>query len=272
MAKTPRCRNFKRRTTETNTLHDTSAVVRVARTTRWLIYGLATLLTLVFGWLKLNGQDFAPIVKDLTPSLLFRTSLALYFTSWAFGTTSDTNVQESVYAVAPASGSLPMGAWSIAISISLVFAILCVVKSVGIFSLVLALLLTANVVGWRYMLKLVADPLSRSAEEYESCQDYAKLQELREVARYLSGGWQWWRFGAGAIIIGAMLALAFEQVSLRVGFLFGLPSTEYAFSVLVFAFVAIMEGWIWAIRLQRNITIDVIRKINALYRLSPRTD
>jgi len=270
MARKSRIQNSIRRGSVTKTPHDNSAVARVARTTRWLIYGLATLLTLAFGWLKLSGQDFAPIVKDVTPSLLFRTSLALYFTSWAFGTVSDTNAQESVYVVAPAGGSLPMKAWGTAIVISLVFAILCIVRSVGIFSIVLAGLLIANILGWRYMLTLVVKPLNRSAEEYERLVDYAKLQELREVERYLSGVWQWWRFAAGAIIICAMLALAFESVSLGVSSIFGL-SNEYAFSVLVFAFVAVMEGWIWAIRLQRNITLEVIRKIGDLYRLSPQT-
>jgi hypothetical protein len=154
--------------------------------------------------------------------------------------------------------------------ISLVFAILCIARSVGVFSIVLAVLLIANVLGWRYMLTLVVKPLNRSAKEYERPQDYAKLQELREVERYLSGVWQWWRFAGGAIIICAMIALAFEPVSMRVSLIFGL-SNEYAFSVLVFGFVALMEGWIWAIRLQRNIALDVIKKIGDLYRLSPQT-
>jgi hypothetical protein len=156
-----------------------------------LIYGLAAILTLVFGWLKLSGQDFGPVMRDLTPSLLFRLSLALYFTSWAFGAPSDTNAQESIYSVAPAGGSLPMGAWIIAILICVVFAILCVVRSVGYFSVFLAVFLVINVVGWRYMLSLVADPLARSEESYVQTKNYVKLQELRLVEHYISGNWQW---------------------------------------------------------------------------------
>jgi hypothetical protein len=260
-----------RRSPEPITLHHANAVSRLARTTRWLIYVLVTILTMEFAWLKLIGHDLGLIMKDLTPTLLFRLSLALYFTSWAFGTASDTNAQESVYAVAPADGSLPVGAWIIAVLICVVFAILCFVKNVGTFSVFLTVFLIVNVVGWRYILAMVSDPLARSVERYTRSENYVKLQELRLVEHYLSGTWQWWRFAVGAIFIGAMLALAFQQVSLRVATQFGLPSADYAFSAVIFGFVAVMEGWIWAMRLRRHIAMEVIREIGSLYRLISAT-
>ena len=236
-------------------------VTNYARATRTLIKWLAGILVLIFGWLQFNGLPIGEIVGSVSGDLLVKLALCIYYLSWAAGTFNDVDEQETAYAEAPTQGHLPRNGILISICVAAVFGLLCYVPSAKAFSVVLAIFLALNVLGYVYVLKIVGPIAEKSKAQYLKDEDHRSVIKLDIVWRYMSGPWQWFRFAYGFVAVGVVLAASFSRLPQLLSSKYPEipPETYVALSILLF--VITMEGWIWAMRIRAKIaqsTVDFV--------------
>jgi hypothetical protein len=247
-----------------------------ARYIRWLVRTCATVLVLLFSWLKLSGVDFHPLAADITAGLLFQVTMALYYLLWVAGLTSDTDEQEAIYVAAPSKRHTYIGGATTAFFITLVFILLCLVKTPTQFAFALLFFHLINIAAWHYLTKRVMKAEFRKSERiYREADDFSRLEKLRLVYDwYLAGGWQWGRFAAGGVVViaAALVAGYFAhsgQSSIRV---YGqVVSMELSIALLLLLYAVVMEAWIWRNRLVMSAQLDLIDELREKYQFVPET-
>lgn len=263
----------KRNASDANTLHNKVETLKVARWMRRLVNFAALSLPIVFVWLKLRGINFAPIGKNLSASIIFKLTMATYYISWVTGLTSDIDDQELVFVTPPDWRHVVIGGTSIGLLIVVMFGVLCFVDTSREFATFLAIFLVINVSSWIYLIKWVLPAtFAKSADVYRESRNYAKYEQLRLVfAWYLSGGWQWARFGVGSIIVILMSWFSFlyrageSQIQIA-GYSIAI---ELVISLTIFLFVAVMEIWIWYMRLRVKSGLQLLDDMQNTYRFTP---
>lgn len=124
---------------------------------------------LAFGWLQLGNDDVGRALSGSSPEFLLRVSLALYYAAWVAGTMHDTNEQEYAYAVGPSDRSSTTKAIGAAVTLSVVFAGLCLVQSVRVFAAVLAAFLLLNYIWWRVLAgRTIRGPITATKRRYDA--------------------------------------------------------------------------------------------------------
>jgi hypothetical protein len=248
-------------------------VMRLARGARWLINSGAAALALLFGWLKLQGVDFAPIAKELPADVIFKLSLALYYACWVAGVQSDTSDQELVYVTAPDEGKTPFGAVTSAALIGVVFGVLCYVDSYSQFTIFLGVFFVINIISWQYLIKWLLPPIvEKSKEYYHWMGNYAGLEQLSLVYdNYLSGNWQWARFAAGGIVIMIMALMAFSDANVIAAEQLSGFSADLLISLSILLFVLVMETWIWIMRIRLKSGLRLLDDVAKGYQFIPVT-
>ena len=96
-------------------------VLRVTRTARRVVRGLAFALFILYGWLKLRGVPIGPTIGQLPAEVLVKIALVAYYFSWVYGLINDTNEQEIVYMAAPTRGRFPWQGYTIGVALALAF-------------------------------------------------------------------------------------------------------------------------------------------------------
>jgi hypothetical protein len=249
---------------------------RVARTVNLLIWGLAIALPFFFAWVKLGNFPYSQAADYLNPNVTRNFLIALYYTSWVFGAKSDTAAQERVYSVDEGKIQLPVKAVGYIIGFGVMAGVLLwAVDNDKLFSIALDVLLVLNVLGFAYILRFVAPAICISRAEYEKRSDAPKLLKLDVTVNYMTGAWQWARFALGGAILAALTLACFSEryrdyfsaiIANKIGFRQETVAQLLA-DVLVAAFIITMDGWIWAKRLAREVSIRTIDRIAAQYRL-----
>ena len=241
-----------------------NALIDFADASRSLVKWSAGILVVLFSWLELKSVPIGEIVGSVSGDLLTKIALSLYYLSWVAGLINDVDEQEKAYSKAPNQGRFP---WTKGICGNgchcRCFALLCVIRSAIWFSIVLAAFLAVNVVGYRYIRSLIMPVIANSRREYTENEDYNGVVKLKIVETYMTGSWQWWRFGYAAFGIGIIMAMSFSRLPQVLNSLYpGIPSGTYV-ALSVLSYVITVEGWMWAMRIWAKIarsTVDFILK------------
>ena len=239
-------------------------VTRFVHATRSLIKYIAIGLPLVFTWLTLNDisiESIDNLISNTTATdVVWKSALILFFTSWIWGTSYDTDMQELVYLSAPKKGQLPLHAIGVSVMIAIVMSVLLWVPDYQTFTLVLILFWLINLIAWRYLVWFIVGSMIASSEvTYRENQDYFGLEKLKIVENYICGRWQWWRFIFGGILCLAMIVLAISpQENYFIPVANISVSQSFIHSMSIFLFVTLMETWIWVVRIKSRVSIDVL--------------
>ena len=147
---------------------------------------------------------------------------------------------------APHEGALALRDIGVAVGIAAGFVILCWVRnSYRRFAAALAGFCLLNIVSWRYLVRLLEAPIRDSYAQYRRDASYIELEKLKIVRDYITDRWQWWRFAAGSLMV-VLNVLAWLDV--KPGY--AAPS--------IFAFVIIVESWIWFMRLRGKFALRLL--------------
>ena len=253
-----------------STLLSSREVIRQGRFARSAIKIVALILALTFAWLKFKGIRFTPVVETFAATILLHSALGIYYFSWMFGLINDTREQELVY-TQPLK-NVPIHCLIFGLFFFLAFGGLCYVKTAYSFSLVLWIFLAGNVLFWLYYVKRFLKATTEATRaDFISNRDYISLEYLRAIHDdYLCGGWQWWRFAIGGIIISLIAILAIQPGPLRSVIENIKPGQlNTLIASLLLLFVLLMESWIWMRRFRVKNNIALLEDIQGRYHLRP---
>lgn len=242
-----------------------------ARRTRLIIRCTAGIMGLAFGWLELNREDVGRALSGSSPEMLLRIALALYYLAWVMGTINDTNEQEHAYIIGPTRRTTAAGAITAAATLGLVFGALCWVNSARVFAVVLAAFLVTNFVWWRILaMRIIKGPITQSEQRYCEEGNFLGLVVLENMRHYIAGEWQWWRFGAGGVMVAAILVVALAGIpeSLSNHPVFG--NRDRTLGMMMLAYVVGFEFWIWFERLKLNLARRTLMSLGSRYHLTIR--
>ena len=212
------------------------------------------------------------VAKSLPAELIFHGALALYYFSWMFGLTSDTQEEELIYTHAPKNVERTCVGFGILFIVA--FGALCYVKTKLLFAVLLTVFLVINILSWQFFVKRFMKRASRETRtDYEKCDDFIGLERIRLIYdEYLCGKWQWIRFASGLTIVAAIDLLAFSDTFANFSIdEIGHGSADLLMAFLLVFFVAIMEMWIWIARIGMNHQLSFLEKIEKQYILKRRT-
>jgi hypothetical protein len=246
-------------------------MTQMARSARTLITSLAAALALFFGWLQFREIEFGPIVEDVSAKIVFKGAMALYYACWVAGTTWDTDDQELLYSVAPREGKLPWNGIATAVILATVFGVLCWIPSDRIFAVVLALFLAVNVLSWRYLVTRITRKAIRDAMMvHMKNKNFCETACLEIWTRYLDAPWQWYRFAAGAVVIGMLNLVIFTGLAGFISHKSSHLSTDLLTTIGIVLFILVMESWIWIMRVKTRVGIHTVRELTTMYEISPK--
>ncbi|HEX9459703.1 MAG TPA: hypothetical protein VGA84_11190 [Thermoanaerobaculia bacterium] len=247
-------------------MDDKDTIIHFARTTRRIIRWSAFVVPFFFVWLRFRGVDVMPVVRSLPATILLRASLVLYYFSWLYGTTFDTDIQELVYHTAPTKqGRVPTTAIVVMLTIAAMFAVLCAITSFQQFLVFLACFWLVDILAWRYLVTRLLPPVFRaSLAHFKEVGDDAKIDQLDFVKDYHVGHWKWLRS-----IVGAVLLLVLNVIA-RTGIVSWLASriqmsVDTTLAVAIAMFLLFVEGWVWIMRLRTRFAIQTIEQLRHRY-------
>jgi len=251
--------------------------VLFARNTRSVVTTVTTILAVAFTAIALHGADFKMLVQPSSADLIWKFSIVTYFWCWQIGCIWDTNRQELVYIELPGKGSWrPKSYLIILLLIAVGWALAKTEGDIPYFSLALLGFLVVDHVGWRFLLRELEPSARRTAKIYSQYQDYISLEKLEVVRQQIGGAWKWYRLIPGTIIVITSLVFAFSESARHqiASYLHSLrPDSSYreaetfAFSLLVLAFVIVMEVWHFFIRIRTTFQLRTLDALRSRYRL-----
>lgn len=245
-----------------------SRLLRMTRLTRTLVRSLAATLAFAFAWLKLNGFPLPRLDTDLAATFFLRLALVIYYLAWLFGVLLDIQDEETVLAEAPHRGRLPVAAFGLCILITVVFGVLCWVKSYQEFMITLTVFWLVNLIAWRYLvIKLTRSAIEASRARYEAVQAYFHVERLRHLDAYLHGRWQWYRFASGLVVMCALSVVVLGDFAPQLANRLPRLSPDSLISLAILIFVVVFEGWIWGFRVKRRTGIGALDALEYSYRL-----
>jgi uncharacterized protein YbaR (Trm112 family) len=247
---------------------------RVAKMGKWfklILWAGMGSLPLFFAWLKFQDVDFVSLGSRLDVDFLLKFSIAVYYLSWCLGAPWEVTDMESFYADAPNRGRIPVAVYMWIALLLGVAAVLCFVHSFTVLAPILAGFWAANVIGWTYRGSVVNPTVNTSILKYEEFQKYDKLESLLVFNELNGGTWHWWRFGAGAVMLGCVNLLAFSPLSQILGDAVGGVPGDVILALGVLSFILLVEGWIWFQRIQSRRCYRLITKLTEKYDFSLKT-
>lgn len=239
-------------------------------------------LATAYAFLTFATFPIPDVISAIDPTKGLKLTMIIYYFLWVWGLNHDTDLQELVYATAPAEGKLRPSdksviALIILVSLSLVWAI----GSEQRFAAILTMFIAVNVFAWRWLLAVIGPAILESKKIYRTApQDFFSLERLDAFVEYISGHWQWLRFGAMGLVLvllntvvffdnaRAFLANTLTQLYPKIS------SGQFSAVLplgLFMVFTMIEEGWIWIMRLKTDLVIAVTSDLEEKYHLRPRT-
>jgi hypothetical protein len=233
---------------------------KLSKAVHKLLRAIEIALLIIFGSVELwpfvgelLQKGLVEVVHGLKPAdFVWDGTLIIYFASWIFGAESDAEVQGEVYLTAPNKGQLTAQDLMIAGSIAGAFAVLLLLRhKPHLLAGAMTLFWLGNILAWRYLVNLLKTTINKSRATYRRNKEYIGLEKLNVVQRYISGQWQWWRFGLGAVLIIAVDVFAFmDVIDIEMGLVF---------------FVGFVESWIWMERARTNVSLRILDDLHEKY-------
>jgi hypothetical protein len=249
-----------------------------ARRSRQVVGLISGGLLLFFGWLQLRDLAVESVINDTTPDIIWRAALIIYFTAWTFGTLFDTNVQEIALASVPNKGRWPAHTFGVVILLAIVAFVLCWTRGdIQAFAIALTIFVLVDHAAWRYLVWFLKPSIQKSYATYTDAGDFFAIERLNVVTDQIEGNWKWLRLFIVALpVVLAINLFAFVEMA-RLGLAqitrLLLPSLStndaaaLAASGLVMIFVLGMEMWHWAIRINTQVSLDLLERLSTRYRL-----
>ena len=248
-------------------------LTKLARAVRASIRIISIILPILYAWLSFRGLSFREIVSALSDStaldIFWKTVLLIYYTGWVFGSTMDTNLHEDVSFGAPYEGRLPATAVLLLAVFLVLAALLLYSKTYEQFVFFFTAFFISNLIGYAYIARKFTRPMLRELRlEYEGRNDFFNLERLSIFERYMLGRWQIWRFLVGALMISAMIGVAILKFlhAGRVPYLEETP-IELLQAAGMLCFVAVMEIWIFAMRVKARAGLAALDELASKYEL-----
>ena len=190
---------------------------------------------------------------------------------WVAGTANDTREQEHAYIVGPDGRQLAGGLYGAAATITVLFAILCRVQTAQTFAALLAVFFVVNIAWWQFMVKKVLwQPLDLSEAHLRATGDHLGLEILANMRAYITGPWQWWRFGAGGIMVLALVLVAYRGVPQPLAQHAMLGDRDRTLGMMLLIYVVGFESWIWIERIKLGVAQRTLRQLGEQYVLELR--
>jgi len=230
--------------------------------TKLIIKILAAIMAVLFSWLQFD-MSFQPIMTDEVSNLIFKTSLALYYFSWIFGTTGDMSDEEYSLKVLPHGNKLSGSAIGVILSLALIFALLCLANTYKLFILALSLLLIFNVFSWLYIVKFIKPTFFENKDLVNSNADI-EYQNVLEA--YLTGRWQWYRFGVAAVYLLILNILVFSGWINQLANVLKM-NPQFLMSLTIMIYIVGFEAWVWIKRLERIFVFHALNRLTEKYSL-----
>ena len=275
-----------RRTARSNELSS-----QIHKGTRGPIGGLATLarkfiaivsgsILLLFAWIQIKDVQVGETLQKMSPELLIKTSLIIYYAGWVGGTNFDTNYQQRAYLVDPKRGHVTMEAFIlVTIFGGAALALLWVRSDEKLFAILLGVFTISNIMGWRYIVRRVRPIIVASRSKFIELGDYFGLEQLNIVDTYMTGRWQRHKFIAILVMVVLTCIVTFsDDVRFLLGKLVNSSVPDISVETMakllpglcLLIFVLAAEGWIWAKRLGVWSACLVIAKLEERYDLKLR--
>ena len=231
---------------------------RLAKWARRFIGIVSGSILLLFAWIQIKEVPVADAIQKISPELLIKTSLIIYFAGWVGGANFDTRYQQKAYSVDPKLGAVTTEAFVlVAIFLAAALALLWARSNERLFAALLGVFTISNIMGWRHIVKRVRPIINASRSEFTGARDYFSLEKLNVIDTYMTGRWQRHRFTAMLIMVALICVVTFSQdIRHSLGELVNAsvqdisPKTIDSLlpGICLLLFVMIAEGWIWAHR------------------------
>jgi hypothetical protein len=171
------------------------SVERLNRLVIRLIQIVAGLLAVAFAYLELQNAPLDRLTRAFDADSPTKLGLFLFFTSWFYGATHDTEIQAAVYKYDPGEGELGLKEFAGIGAFILFFAALFLLhERLVVFQLLLTVFIICNICTWRIILSRTSSIIARSAEHYRASRDNGGWAKLAVVVDYMDGRWQRRRF------------------------------------------------------------------------------
>ncbi len=205
--------------------------------------------------------------NDNFSTYLYMLSIIIYFFSWLWGVTFDIKDQKKVVFKNPYEGRYPKSAIIMFVILATIFIALILSPSYKFFSILLLLLVIINMLSWRFVLLPIAKhTLDVNIIDLKKTHETHGLYLLNCIRTYMFGVWQWYRFYVGLFLVMILIVLSYyTSLTEFISSLIQINSTNIIISSLIFAYVVIIEGWIWFIRIRRTLQMRTIEDLNSNY-------
>ncbi|MGH6849378.1 MAG: hypothetical protein ACREDD_02830 [Methylocella sp.] len=257
----------------------------------------------IFFAVLFGGITYSAFVHELVgalksnESILWKSSIVLYFTSWFAGVRLDLAREANIYRLPGPDVQIDPKSASLAFVIFVIFGVMYFIEDINtagndsllsqIGSLILIdrntkqqviswitrngsfvilsgfnFLWFFNIFLWRWFVEYFIKPLARkSREHYKREDDYFGIVKVDILNDYLDGKWQWTRYKLGTAYL---LCLDLIIVPIQHGWL-----ARTTIAAVFAVFVIIFESWVWMERLRAGFSITNIDKLSDAYGLRP---
>jgi hypothetical protein len=261
--------------------HQKGDIGKIASFAHWSIWGVTTLIAIVFAGISLKEIPYGAVLAQTNPTYFQAIILSIYISCWAVGTSIDTTTQDSVYLVDPKGGHIRTG-WFVAVGTlaAISVAVLLVRHNERYFALALAVFSTVDILAWLYLRYLFLPPIidATTRKYHHEPPDHFGLVRLRIIVAQVLGNWKWYRQAFLAAIIVLMLVTAFYPLledAMSEWAEQHLPVPQGSIrplfqDFLLLAFVLISEVWHFALRLKTFLAVRLLTDLETTYSLRPK--
>ena len=217
---------------------------------------------LFYGYLKLHSIDITPFTNDYMSSTILRISFIIYYLSWVYGSLFDMIIYDLSLISSKEEKGITIKDYAVALIIIIVFSLLLYSNNNLYIAITLSLFWIVDWLAHHYLLKYQINPLLRESEiEYKKMNNLWNFLRLESTKNYIAGRWKITRYYVGIPILVILLTFSFENIfSTNLNNYFHILSNDFIFSLIFFIFVLSMESWIWFIRLNTKLTMNIISK------------
>jgi hypothetical protein len=254
---------------------------RFAQLSRSIIRAVAVAFGLLVGYLQIRDIRPDAFLTGSTGDIVWRAALVLYYWSYVGGFNFDLNIQELAYVAFPGRGRWPVQLYVVlAIFVMMGAILLTSFGNIAHFSLALTGFLLVDHASWLFIRRFLRRSIDDSRSYYSTEGKFYEVAILSMVENHVFGRWKLWRLMIGTGMVVAADVFAFNSafrgatsnaVQLICPWLSSPDAILLFYSLLVLAYVLVMELWIWLHRIRIFLRLDTLDYLSGLYLLTPRS-
>lgn len=264
-----RRKKIKSHSNTSNILEKKHKLLETSQKGKLLIKFFILIPPLFYGYLKLHSTDITPFTNDYMSSTILRISFIIYYLSWVYGSLFDMNIYDISLISSKEEKGITFKDYAVAFIIIVVFSLLLYSKNNLYIAITLSLFWIVDWLAHHYLLKYQMNSLLRESEiEYKKMNNLWNFLRLESTKNYIAGTWKKTRYYAGIPILIILLIFSFENIfASSINNYFNIISSDFIFSLIFLIFVLSMESWIWFVRLNTKLTMNIISKNEDSYLL-----